>query len=124
MVDPVHRGTRGLARRRHELCAGCRPAQIDVERFVIARVTRADQAFQGHREVRLSGKYTSAKLSAQEGAIFIPAAQPLGRLAFYLLEPESDDGLVVWNFIEEGLASGNTYPVYRVVNQTGLKLGQ
>ena len=34
------------------------PAQIDVERFVIARMTRAEQTFQGHREVRLSGKYT------------------------------------------------------------------
>ena len=100
------------------------PAQIDVERFVIAGMTKAKQEFQGHREVRLTGKYLFAKLSAQEGAMFIPAAQPLARLAFYLLEPESDDGLVTWNFIEEGLGPGVTYPIYRVVNQSGLKLTQ
>ena len=98
------------------------PAQIDVERFVIAGMTKAEQPFQGHLEARLTGKYLFAKLSAQEGAIFIPAAQPLARLAFYLLEPESDDGLVTWNLIEAGLEAGSTYPIYRVVNQTGLKL--
>jgi hypothetical protein len=39
----------------------------------------------------------------------------LARLAFYLLEAESDDGLVTWNLIEAGLAPGATYPIYRVV---------
>ena len=33
----------------------------------------------------------------------------------YLLEPESDDGLVTWNLIEAELAPGATYPVYRVL---------
>jgi zinc carboxypeptidase len=97
-------------------------AQIDVERFVIASVSKAEREFQGHHEARVTGKYTVAKLSAQEGALFIPAAQPLARLAFYLLEPESDDGLVTWNFMDAGLVAGDTYPIYRVVNQTGLKL--
>jgi hypothetical protein len=99
-------------------------AQIDVERFVISRVDTSDREFQGHREARLSGRYMLAKLSAQEGALFVPGAQPLARLAFYLLEPESDDGLVSWNFIQDGLGPGVTYPIYRVVNQAGLKLGQ
>jgi hypothetical protein len=54
--------------------------------------------------------------------VFIPAAQPLARLAFYLLEPESDDGLVTWNLIENGLAGGGTYPIYRVLNLAGLRV--
>ena len=29
--------------------------------------------------------------------------QPLARLAFYLLEPRSDDGLVDWNFLDAAL---------------------
>ena len=48
--------------------------------------------------------------------------QPLARLAFYLIEPESDDGLVTWNVIDEGLAVGQTYPIYRVTNTTALRL--
>jgi hypothetical protein len=90
-------------------------AEIAVERFVIESYTRSPKPFQNRYEARLTGKHEPAKLSAQEGALYIPANQPLARLAFYLLEPESDDGLVTWNLIEADLAPGNTYPVYRVV---------
>ena len=93
-------------------------AEIAVERFVIEQYTRSPKPFQNRYEARLTGKHEPAKLSAQEGALFIPANQPLARLAFYLLEPESDDGFVTWNLIEADLAPGNTYPVYRVVGGT------
>jgi hypothetical protein len=45
--------------------------------------------------------------------------QPLAALIFYLLEPESDDGLVNWNVLDQELdraekdASAAAYPVYR-----------
>ena len=96
--------------------------QLDVERFVVSALTKAERVFQGHNEAKLTGKYERAKLSAQRGTLFIPANQRLARLAFYLLEPESDDGLVTWNLIEEGLTPGETYPVYRVMNVGPLKL--
>ena len=89
--------------------------EIAVERFVIENYTRAPKPFQNRFEARLTGKHEAAKLSAQEGALFIPANQPLARLAFYLLEAESDDGFVTWNLIEADLAPGSTYPVYRVI---------
>jgi hypothetical protein len=89
-------------------------AELMVERFVIDSYTRSPKPFQNRNEARLTGKHVAAKLSAQEGALFIPANQPLARLAFYLLEPESDDGFVTWNLIEAGLSPGATYPIYRV----------
>jgi hypothetical protein len=98
------------------------PAEVAVERFVIAGVNRAERPFQGHNETRVSGRYENAMLSAQDGATFIPAAQPLGRLAFYLLEAESDDGLVTWNLMDAGLMLGETFPIYRVMDLAGLKL--
>lgn len=97
------------------------PAQVSVERFTIADYTRAERVFQGRREARLKGTYDKAQLSVTPGALFVPANQPLARLAFYLLEPESDDGLVTWNVIEEGLAAGETYPIYRVTNTTAIR---
>ena len=97
-------------------------AQVRVERFLIDEVTRAERAFQGHRETRLRGSLQKAELSVVAGAIFIPSAQPLARLAFYLLEAESDDGFVAWNIIDEGLAAGETYPVYRVTSTASLNL--
>ena len=98
------------------------PAQVSVERFTIAELTKAPRPFQGHQEARLKGTFDKAQLSIESGSLFIPADQPLARLAFYLLEPESDDGLVTWNVIDEGLAVGQTYPIYRVTNITALRL--
>ena len=97
------------------------PAQVSVERFTIADYTRAERVFQGRREARLKGTFEQAQLSVTPGALFVPADQPLARLAFYLLEAESDDGLVTWNIIAEGLAAGQTYPIYRVTNTTALR---
>ena len=96
-------------------------AQIAVERFSVTDMTKAPKVFQGHQEARLKGTFDRAQLTVQAGSLYIPANQPLARLAFYLLEPESDDGLVTWNIIEEGVGAGLTYPIYRVINDARLK---
>jgi hypothetical protein len=96
--------------------------QLPVERFSISEMTKAPKAFQGHQEARLRGSFDRAQLTVPAGSLFIPAAQPLARLAFYLLEPESDDGLVTWNIIEDGLESGKTYPIYRVTDASRIKI--
>jgi hypothetical protein len=90
--------------------------QLAVERFTIAELTKAPRPFQGHQEARLKGAFDKIQLTVEAGSFYIPANQPLARLAFYLIEPESDDGLVTWNVIEEGLETGLTYPIYRVVD--------
>jgi len=95
--------------------------QVAVERFTIAEVTKAPRAFQGHQEARLKGTFDKIQLTADAGSLFIPANQPLARLAFYLLEAESDDGLVTWNVIDEGLEPGQTYPIYRVTDTRAIK---
>jgi hypothetical protein len=96
-------------------------AVVAVERFSIADITKAPKSFQGRQEARLKGALDKAQLTVQAGSLYIPANQPLARLAFYLLEPESDDGLVTWNIIEEGLSAGLTYPIYRVTSDARLK---
>jgi len=96
--------------------------QLPVERFSISEMTKAPKPFQGHQEARLRGSFDRAQLTVSAGSLFVPAAQPLARLAFYLLEPESDDGLVTWNIIEDGLESGKTYPIYRVTDASRIKI--
>jgi hypothetical protein len=88
--------------------------QMDVDRFVIQGLTRSERAFQGHQEARLAVAMERAALSVDPGSILVPANQRLARLAAYLLEPDSDDGLVTWNIIEDGLTVGQGYPIYRV----------
>jgi hypothetical protein len=84
-------------------------------------MTKAPKPFQRHQEARLKGTFDKAQLTVQAGSLYIPANQRLARLAFYLLEPESDDGLVTWNIIEDGIGPGQTYPIYRVINDARLK---
>jgi hypothetical protein len=48
------------------------------------------------------------------GLLHVPAAQPLGNLALYLLEPESDDGFARWGFLDGALKVGEPYPVLRI----------
>ena len=87
--------------------------QMDVDRFVISAISPAPRLSQGRQEARISGTLERASLLVDTGSIFVPANQPLARLAFYLLEADSDDGLAAWNVIGEGLVVGQAFPVYR-----------
>ncbi len=48
--------------------------------------------------------------------LLVPAGQPLGNLALYLLEPESDDGFARWGFLDAALEVGEPFPVFRLVS--------
>ena len=91
------------------------PLTTEVESFVIDSVKKAGRPFQGHTAVTLTGKYKKETLTFPAGSIIVRAAQPLGTLAAYLLEPESDDGLTSWNFLDSYLDPGKTHPIYKVM---------
>jgi hypothetical protein len=61
-------------------------------------------------------------LSSLDGAVIAKTAQPLGNLLIYLLEPESDDGLLTWFLPRYNLKEGELYPVMRVPKDPGLAL--
>lgn len=91
------------------------PARISVEQFVIGEVNRAERPFQGHRETSVTGKFERRTLDLPTGSIVVRTAQPLGRLVFYLLEPESDDSLATWNLLDAALEPGAAHPVLKVM---------
>jgi len=64
--------------------------------------------------VRLEGRWSRDTRALPAGSYLIATAQPLGVLVVYLLEPESDDGLVTWNVFDRVLAKGVEAPVIRV----------
>jgi hypothetical protein len=63
----------------------------------------------------LDGAWAAAPdVTVPAGSWAVPMNQPLARLAFYLLAPTSDDGLVNWNFLDDRLgADVKVYPIYR-----------
>lgn len=70
------------------------------------------QAFENHEERTLEGSWGTASTDIAAGDWRVPMTQPAARLAMYLLEPRSSDGLVTWNLFDEALAGGR-YPVLR-----------
>ena len=91
------------------------PLTAETTSFIVEHATKSARAFQAHNEVRLEGKYVSAAATLPAGTIVVRLAQPLGRLAAYLLEPESDDGLVHWNFFDAALVEGQAAPIRKIM---------
>jgi len=84
-----------------------------VERFSIDSQSAAPNEFQGHRERTLYGHWEPAEVTLPESTVVVAVHQPLGRLAFTLLEPRSDDGVVDWNVLDDVLADAKSYPILR-----------
>jgi hypothetical protein len=89
------------------------PVTISLEEFRIAATRVAAQTFEKHQERTVTGKYEPIERALPAGAYRISMNQPLARLAFYLLEPRSNDGLLTWNFMDDALKTSNTYPIAR-----------
>ncbi len=70
--------------------------------------------FEGHRTIRVEGKWGAGTLAVTPGWFMVSTDQPLGIFAAYLLEPGSEDGLVTWNFFDRSLRRGQAAPVARV----------
>lgn len=102
-----------------------KPATLEVQSFRLKEITAEPRLFQGHRMNSVKGEYLIEQKEFEEGTLFIPTAQPLANLAAYLLEPESDDGLLVWNFFDRYLVpqwsrEPQTYPVRKLLKPVNL----
>lgn len=91
------------------------------ELFQIEKFEKAKQAFQGHAMAQAEGNFIIASRSFKKGDYKVEMNQPLANLIFYLLEPQSDDGFLTWNFLDSYLEKKNVnnqpveYPVFKYV---------
>ncbi len=76
---------------------------VQGEQFEADTAIISTRLFQGHNEALIEGSWRSQNTDLPSGTVIIPTAQPLGVVVMYLLEPESDDGVVAWNL---GLRAG------------------
>jgi dipeptidyl-peptidase 4 len=102
---------------------------IEIERLVSeATLPVTLSSFSSIEPVRFQGlPMVAAQTRAREEQRNIPAetfvirtGQPLARLITYLLEPESNDGLVAWKFFDSQIGKGLDYPVVRVEKAVNL----
>lgn len=96
--------------------------KTEAEQYMISKYTKNPRAiYGGHYNVKVEGSFIRKKVAPGKGSFYVDMRQPLAWLAFYMLEPESDDGLLFWNFFDEylsrqGVEKGNIpYPVLKVI---------
>lgn len=99
------------------------PVTLKVEAFKVTELKGQERPYQGHRLNSVEGEYVEEEKEFPAGTLFIPMAQPLSKLAAYLLEAESDDGFLVWNFFDRYLVpqwgrGQQEYPVYKLYTPT------
>lgn len=83
--------------------------------FHVDSTVVSPRPFQGHREVRLVGRWEQGtRVTVPAGSWIVRTAQPLGVLAMYLLEPESDDGIVDWDIGNRSAGAAGTVPLVRL----------
>jgi hypothetical protein len=97
----------------------------ETQAFRIDSTSVSPRTFQGHNERTLFGAWESNgawEVRADEADeadewpewLMVDVRQPLGRLAFYLLEPRSDDGLLNWALLDDALEGVDRYPILRI----------
>ena len=94
------------------------PMSMPVERFRIDSTAVAERPFQEHNEREVWGAWEATTIELPAGTVVVPVRQPLGRLAFTLLEPRSDDGFLDWNVLDRAVEGADHYPVLRTHQRT------
>ncbi|NMB81870.1 MAG: M14 family metallopeptidase [Ignavibacteria bacterium] len=101
-------------------------SEIEVQTYKIKELKPEQRLNQGHYNNIVKGEFVGEKKKFDKGTVVVRLAQPLANVAAYLLEPETDDGLLHWNFFDNYLVpqwGGGflPYPVYKVMNKQELK---
>jgi hypothetical protein len=101
-------------------------SKFDIESFKISELKGSARLNQGHYTNTINGRFVKESIEFPAGTLVVRMAHPLANLAAYLLEPQSNDGLMTWNFFDRYLVPQwgmgyNQYPVYKVIDKVDLK---
>ena len=93
---------------------------LEVESFQMTDLKPEKRLNQGHYPHTATGSWKSIQTEFKAGTYIIRTAQPLANLAAYMLEPQTNDGLLTWNLLDRYLlpqwGNGfNPYPVYKII---------
>jgi len=96
-------------------------ATFSGEQFVINEIGKQSYVQNGHTNSLLRGEFIETTKTFSRGDYLVSMNDRLANLIFYLLEPESDDGLAYWNLFDEYLegqlqrSDTADYPVFKAM---------
>ncbi len=93
--------------------------KINYKEFILSSLRTDKRPDQGHWRTRVNGEWKEASGSIPAGSYVVVLNQPIYRLISVLLEPDSTDSLVSWNYFDSWLVTqwgGRLlpYPVLRL----------
>lgn len=93
-----------------------KPALLDVQTIKTKELKPSQRLNQGHYNNSIKVEYINEKKEFAAGTLVVRTSQPLANVATYLLEPETDDGLLYWNYWDKYLVPqwGGAYLPYPV----------
>lgn len=99
---------------------------LDVQTIKTKELKPAARLNQGHYNNSIKVEYVKEKKEFAAGSLIVHTSQRLANVAAYLLEPETDDGLLYWNFWDKYLVPqwGGAFlpfPVSKVLNAVEIK---
>lgn len=94
-----------------------RETNLNADIHAITSIERSEREFQGHAMTTIeTERIAPAARTIGPGWTRVPTDQPLGTLLVHLMEPESADGLALWNFFDPWIQVGDEWPVLRETN--------
>lgn len=110
------------------------PANLNVERFRLDSIAWETAPYQNHLNATPRVSTVPSTLELPAGTYIVRMNQNAARLVSELMEPDTDDSLVVWNFLDHDLPAADALqrqnqnpdqqvmlPIYRVMGVTGIR---
>ena len=98
------------------------PATASVQTFRVDSVIDRGRSETSRMLKDVDGVWNdAASRTLAAGTYVVRAGQPYGLLAFYLLEPQSEDGLAQWSFLDNILAPRSDFPIVRITAPATLR---
>ncbi|MFC2160152.1 M14 family zinc carboxypeptidase [Acidobacteriota bacterium] len=74
--------------------------EVEVEAYYAKEINHP-QYYQGHYLKQLKAEKKTETIKLPVGSFFIPAGQQKSNFICYILEPETDDNLITWGFLDD-----------------------
>ena len=120
----------GQLRRHHiEVEKLVAPLTLTVERYRLTGLEYADGPYQNHILAEGQVVLVEEERTLPEGTYVVRTVQNSGRVASYMLEPDTDDSLFAWNYFDalmprpdpEGESPRSGLPLYRITERVPMK---
>jgi hypothetical protein len=88
---------------------------VRIDEFRVESLLQEERTVEQRREPRVRGEWVQSALPVAAGDYVVSVTGPRAALIAYLLDPESDDGLLTWGFLDGEVSPGAAFPVRRGV---------